>query len=277
MDHVSAERVYQHLASAEMSTDVLFAHQMAYLRTFAAPRVARLLAHTGHIEHAPTKRATDTGLLLYELVHHGLDSPRGEEAVTAINRMHGRWKIRNDDSLWVLGTFVVPTVRFLDRFAWRRVTGQEREAIAAWYAALGERMLLHDVPATYADVEDLVDGYEARELERTDEGDRLFAASLPVSAAMLPSPLRRWSRPLFGVLIDEPARTALALPTPNAGLTAAVVAGMSARSMLERVRPGPGFVSGGAYGPYPDGYELPDLGVGDQAVLRPDDQPRATS
>lgn len=277
MDLARAEALYRNLVADVMPADVLLAHHLAYVRTGASPRIARLLAHTGHVEHAPAKRATDTGLLVYELIHHGLDSVQGDQVIASLNRMHGRWSIRNDDFLWVLGTFVVPSTRFLDRFAWRRVSGEEREATAAWFHAMGERMGLHDVPVGYQDFEAFVDDYEDRELAPTPEARRLFNASLPMTETMVPPALRRWSRQLFAVLVDEPARSALALPVPNRGLAATVTTAMLARSMAAHARPVPVFVSGGAYGPYTDGYAIEDLGVGDVAVLRPGPQVRAAS
>lgn len=114
------------------------------------------------VEHAATKRATDTRLLVYEFIHHGLDSEQGDVVIAALDRMHGRWSIRGDDFLWVLATFVVPTTRFLDRFAWRRVSEEKREATATWFRAMGERMGLSDVPDGYADFEAFLDDYEAR-------------------------------------------------------------------------------------------------------------------
>ena len=269
LDLQRAEQVYRRLALVDLAADTLFAHHLAYLRTYASPRVAGLLAHTGHVEHASLKRATDTGLMVYEMVHHGLDSPRAAQVLAAMGAMHGRWSIAPQDYRWVLGTFVVPSTRFLDRFAWRATTAEEREATATWFSALGERMGLDDVPTTYADFEACVDDYEAAELARTDAGERLFAASLPLTEVLLPAVLVPRTRALFSVLLDGGAREALGLRAPGRVLRASVTAGMLARSLAARPAPGApaSFVPGAPYGPYARGYELADLGVDE--VLHP--------
>ena len=265
-----AEQVYRRLAMVDLGADTFFAHHLAYLRTAASPRIAALLAHTGHVEHASLERATDTGLLIYSVIHHGLDSPQGQGLVAALNTMHGRWRIANEDFLWVLGTFVVPTTRFLDRFAWRATTAEEREATATWFCALGERMGLTALPTCYADFEAVVDDYEAAELAPSAAADRLFAASLPLLAAVLPAALRPRARTLLGVLFEPGVRAALRLPTPPRAVAAAVGLGMLARSLRSRPAPGagPSFVPGAPVPAYPDGWSLDDLGV-DVAVLRP--------
>lgn len=266
-----AEQVYRRLAMVDLGSDTFFAHHLAYLRSAASPRISGLLAHTGHVEHASTKRATDTGLLVYSVIHHGLDSPQGRQLIATLNTMHGRWSIANEDFLWILGTFVVPTTRFLDRFAWRRVTEVEREATATWFSALGERMGLTALPTCYADFEAVVDDYEASELAPSEAADRLFGASLHLTDTVLPPILRPRARTLLGALFEPQVRTALRLPTPSLAVRAAVGAGMVARSL--QARPGPGaaspFVPGAPVPAYPGGWSIGDLGVGDVAVLRP--------
>ena len=47
---------------------------------------ARLLLDTGEISERPIKRGYDTGIIMYELIYHGFEHPRGRQMVAALNR-----------------------------------------------------------------------------------------------------------------------------------------------------------------------------------------------
>ncbi|WP_176819081.1 oxygenase MpaB family protein [Quadrisphaera sp. DSM 44207] len=264
-DHLArAEAVYQDLVTVRFGFEARLGHVLAYLRTYASPSIAGLLAHTGHVQHAPEKRATDTGLFVYELFVAGLDSPTGDQVVRRLAAMHSRWRIADDDYTWVLGTFAVLGTRVIERCARRRLTDDERQATVDWWREFGTRMGVVDVPATYAEFADAFDDYERRRLRRTEEGQALLAASWPALVAGLPAPARPLARQLVGVLTDEPARSALGLPRPDPATRAAVTTALRARALLQRGRgTGLGFTPGAPIGPYRDGYTLDDLGVGD--------------
>lgn len=42
-----------------------------------------------------------------------------------MNQMHGSYDISNEDMLYVLATFVVTPVRWLDEYGWRKMTDNE--------------------------------------------------------------------------------------------------------------------------------------------------------
>ncbi|WP_187279468.1 oxygenase MpaB family protein [Quadrisphaera setariae] len=269
-----AEATYQRVVQ-EFTLEFRLANALAYLRTYASPRVAALLLHTGHVQHASTERAVDTALFVYELVHHGIDSEQGQEVVRRLNAMHGRWSIRNDDSLWVLGTFAVLGPQMIDALGWRRLTDDERQACVDWWREVGTRMGITGIPETHAEFADAFRAYELAHLRRTDAGRVLLEASWDVMVSDLPEPLRPVSRLLAAALTDEPARSALGLPRVGAPVRTALRLGLVTRGLLSptRGRPVPGwFTPGAPLGPYPEGYSLADLGVGEHhrhpAVVR---------
>ncbi|TNM68785.1 DUF2236 domain-containing protein [Streptomyces sp. NP160] len=261
----AAEATYQRVV-AEFTLEFRLASALAYVRTYASPRVARLLHHTGHVQHAATERAVDTALFVYELVHHGVDSPQGREVVRRLNAMHHRWSIPNDDSLWVLGTFAVLGPRTIDTLGWRRLTDDERQACADWWREVGTRMGITGIPETHAELADLFRAYEVAHLRPTAEGRALLEASWDVMTSDLPAPLRPVSRLLAAALTDEPARSALGLAHVGAPTRTAFRLALVSRGLLSRTRgtsvPG-WFTPGAPLGPYPDGYTLDDLGVGE--------------
>lgn len=263
-----APLLYRTLVLYEFPFELRFGLNLAFYRTFAAPRIAALLARTGEMAHNPDKRAFDTGLIMYELIAHGYDHPRGQRMVAALNRMHGRWPIAQDDFRYVLSAFVVAPTRWVDRWGWRHLDPHERVATAAFYAELGRRMAIARVPATYDGFADVFDAYEDAHLAPTDSGDRLMRLTQGVIAEQLPAVLRPWGHRvaprLTSAVIDGRLARCLGLPpasTATVRLAEAVFA--ARRAVLRRLPPAreAAFTPGMAVAPYPDGYALADLGV----------------
>ena len=139
---------------------------LAFYRVFAIPRIANLLIRTGEMPGRPAKRSYDTGLVMYELITHGFDHPRGREMVRLLNRVHRPWPIIDEDYRYVLAAFIVVPMRWIERRGWRTLLPAEREASATFYRELGRRMRITDLPPDYAAAAALLDTYEARTWRR---------------------------------------------------------------------------------------------------------------
>src|SRR6185295_7927191 len=126
--------------------DMTRALELALFRTFASPRIGGLLCATGEFTRAAQRRYDDTDLLLSEIVENGYDSERGRRALARMNEIHGRFRIRNEDFLYVLSTFVLEPFRWIDRFGWRQLTEPERDAWFRFWMGVGRRMGIADVP-----------------------------------------------------------------------------------------------------------------------------------
>jgi hypothetical protein len=263
-----APLLYRTLVLYEFPFELRFGLNLAFYRTFAAPRIAALLARTGAMAHDPDKRAFDTGLIMYELIAAGFDDPRGRRMVAALNRMHGRWPIAQEDFRYVLSAFVVAPTRWVDQWGWRRLTSHERTATATFYAELGRRMTIERVPITYDGFADVFDDYERRHLAPTDAGGRLMGLTQSVIAEQLPHVLRpvghRVAPVLTAALIDDHLATCLGLrPVGPATHRVARAAFAARRAVLRRLPPAceATFTPGMPVAAYPDGYTLDDLGV----------------
>ncbi|MCE0536316.1 DUF2236 domain-containing protein [Kineosporia rhizophila] len=267
------DRAYRELAMSTFVFETRLTHRLSYFRTFASPRIAGLLTHTGQMQAEPRRRAYDTGLMMYALIEAGLESPTGRHAVARLNEMHRRWRITNDDYLWVLGTFAVMSVRTIERIGWRAITEAEKQTVIDWHVELGTRMGITDIPTDHATFDAWFTAYEARMLRRTDAGEELLRLALEVVGSQIPRRMRRPVLALAPVLIEEPARTALGLARPSLRARAVVAVAVKVRAVRRRRLgpPAPFFRMGEANTEYPDGWTLDDLGprrVGARAQRR---------
>jgi hypothetical protein len=255
--------IYRTTALMEFPWEMRFGLNLAFYRTFAAPRIAALLARTGEMEREPQKRAMDSGLFMYELIEHGLDHERGKEVVRRLNQMHRRWDIDNEDNLYVLAAFVVAPTRFIDENGWRNLTPVEREAAANFYRQLGRHMAIRDLPKSYGDFAALFDAYEDRHLQPTAEARRLMAATERVLADRLPRPLRPVAAPALGALVDDRLRRCLGVRPAGLAVRFVVRAALVGRAALVRRQPprtSSWFEPGRATSVYPEGYQMSTLG-----------------
>jgi len=193
-----------------------------------------------------------------------------------MNQMHGAYGIPNDDMRYVLTTFVVVPMRWLDRYGWRRLTPAERVASCNYYRALGRNMGIKDTPATHEEFAALMDAYE-RERFAFDPGARAVAdATLDLLTTFPPNHLapkpvvRRFSF----ALMDDPLLDAFGYPRPTALERRLATGALRARAGVIRRRPpriAPRFARElPNIRSYPDGYEIPELGTFPRAVAADD-------
>ena len=259
-----AHAVYRRMALYDMAFEVQFGLEMSFVRTFAVPSIAKVLAGTGEIAARPLKRSLDTALMMYELIDSGPDSPRGRAVIKMINRMHREVRITEDQYSYVLTTFIVPAVRFMDSYGWRPSTEREKEAVTAFYRRVGQLMGLGWLPGSYKEAERFLDAYEAESLAPSPEGARLMRATRDVLATRMPKGAR-WATPaLVRLMVDDRLCEALSLPAPAPAARRAFALAMAARRAVVRRRPAraePRFRPGcSGKDVYPGGYELADLG-----------------
>src|ERR1700687_2128656 len=105
--------------------DVAQSLSLAFFKTYGIPTISELLDRTGEFRERAQKRYDDTELILAEILDNGIDSERGREATRRMNRMHGRFEIRNEDYLYVLATFVLVPLRWNRKYGWGRDTRHE--------------------------------------------------------------------------------------------------------------------------------------------------------
>ncbi len=226
----AAEATAHRLAGELFPWDLTRALELALLKTFCVPSISGLLARTGEFEHRPRKRYDDTGLMVAELLRHGLDSPAGAAVIARMNRIHGHYAISNDDFLYVLSTFVAEPIRWLARYGWRPLTPLEQEHLFLFWRGVGARMGIATLPDTLADLLALNERVEREVFAPAATNRRIADATLAMLLADWPAPLHpALRRGLLG-LLDRQTCDALGWSTPPDWLQRLVLQALRTRS-----------------------------------------------
>lgn len=259
------EEIARLLNTCAFSWDIERALEFALFRTYAIPSISGLLARTGEFEHRAEKRYDDTELLLSEPMENGLDSPRGRAAIGRINEMHGCYRIANDDMLYVLGTFVLEPIRWLDRFGRRPMTPHEQEAWTNYYRGLGARMGIEAIPGDLAGFIAFNAEHERRHMRYAASNRSVGDATLDLLLGFyLPRALFGLGRPVALSLMDAPLLDAMGFAPPPRWLRRATLGAMRLRAMVLRLLPRrrrPRLITARPRRGYPQGYEIAGLGV----------------
>lgn len=259
------EEIYRRTMLWEFAHEARMGWQLAFLRPFCEPGMARTLVEAGHLVHSPVKRAYDTGLIIYEAVYHGLDHPRGRRMIAIMNQAHHGYNLDQADMTYVLCAFIVAPFRYIEWAGWRPLLDVERDAAVAFYSRMGELMNIDHRPGTYAEAEATLDAYEATRIVPSADAALLGSKLMQVFRDRLPRPLRPHASRLFGVLLgDRRISRALGYPPPSKlGQKLADIAARAYGSVHAQMRPmtKPIFTPGNRAGAaYPHGYLPEQLG-----------------
>lgn len=260
------ERIVYLNASYEFPFDTTRALEFAIYRTLAVPSISGLLAQTGEFLQRPQKRYDDTDLIISELYEHGYSSARGKAALRRMNRMHGRFPISNDDYVYVLSTFVLEPIRWMDRFGWRAMVSNERLGLFHFWRAIGRRMNIKAIPTNLADLDRYNREYEQAHFHYTP-ANRQLAATLRDTYLgwYIPRPLWPLAHPFVYAMMDEPLLAAFGFPKPAPVLRRLVETAVRARARLVRQlparrKPRVRTLGGIHHRTYPHGYRIEELG-----------------
>ncbi|SHN17298.1 oxygenase MpaB family protein [Streptomyces yunnanensis] len=256
------EQIFRWLTQYEFPWDYAQGVSVAFLRDYGVPRISQLLDRTQEFERNGQKRYDDTVLLGYEMAADGFDSARGRAAARHLNRIHGKYRIPDDDFRYVLATTVVGPGRWIDRYGWRPLCANEKAALALVGHKLAELMGIPDAPRTMAGYEKLLDDYEAAMFAYHPANHRVANATFRVMASWYPAALRPAVARFSLALLDEPLLRALGFPVQPPWLRTLAHRTLRARATVVRLLPARPDSRPGLSRPrsYPFGYTLDDLG-----------------
>jgi hypothetical protein len=230
-DHQEMVRL---LGAYEFPWDTTRALELALFRTYASPSVSALLDRTGEFRNHGQKRYDDTAILVSEFLINGYDSEVGQRAIAHMNQLHGRYRIPNDDFLFVLSTFVFDPIDWINAYGWRRLTAPEEEAIFLFYREVGRRMHLTDLPESLATFRQWAQAYQRQHFTYTPSNRRVADATLRIVAGWLPRPLHGAVFPAINALLDDDLRRAFGYPTPPRWQQTGVRTAMTLRRLALR-------------------------------------------
>lgn len=190
--------------------------EFALFRTYASPRISRLLARTGQFQQHGQKRYDDTTLLLAGIAERGYDSDYGRKAINVMNRLHGRYQIENEDYLYVLSTFVFEPIRWHERYGWRKPTRRENLANFYFWREVGRRMHIQDIPDDMETFEAFNRDYEARHFTYAETNRVIGEATMQIFLSWYPALLRPLIRDFLLSFMDDRLLAAFSFPKPHA-------------------------------------------------------------
>ena len=258
------ERISFLSSNHDFPWDVEQSLSLAFFKTYGIPSISEWLDRTGEFRERAQKRYDDTELILAEILDNGMDSERGREANRRLNRMHGRYEIRNEDYLYVLATFVLVPLRWNRKYGWRRYTKQEELATLAYWRALGRRMNIREIPASLEELEQWSDRFERDNLRFSESSRHVADDTLGLFLSWYPAPLRPLIRPAVLALLDDELLDAFGYRHPPAWLRRGIDVALRVRArVVARLprRATPRLMTRERHRGYPGGYRLEELGV----------------
>ncbi len=225
-----AEATCHHLAGVVFPWDLTRSLELALLKTFCVPSISALLDRTGEFAQRPRKRYDDTGLMVAELLRHGVDSEAGAAVIERMNRIHGHYAIGNDDFLYVLSTFVAEPIRWLSRYGWRGLTDLEQEHLFRFWQAVGQRMGISAIPGSLVELMALNEQVEGQVFALAPSNRRVADATLAMLLADWPAPLRPTLHRVLAALLDRQTAGSLGWPVAPGWLQQLVLAALRLRS-----------------------------------------------
>lgn len=231
------QRIVHLLSVYEFAWDLKRAGEMALFYSYASASVSRLLDRTGEFERRGQLRYDDTQLLIGAFVESGWDSDFGRRAIERMNAIHGRFRISNDDFIFVLWTLIHVPISWINRFAHRPFTEHEERAWFCFWRGVGVRMGMTDLPENKADLDDWIAGYELEQVVYNEHSERVANATVRILQNWLPAALRFAVQPAAAALLEGRARRAFGYKEPHPAVKRAVTTLLDIHAGVSRYVP----------------------------------------
>ena len=231
------QRIVHLLSVYEFAWDLRRSGELALFYSYASASVSRLLDRTGEFERRGQLRYDDTQLLIGAFIEQGWDSELGRHAIERMNAIHGRFRISNDDFVFVLWTLIHVPMLWLNQFAHRRPTAHEERAWFWFWRSVGEKMGMTGLPETKAALDAWIANYESEQLVYNEHSERVANATVRILESWLPARLRFVVQPAAAALLEERARRAFGYAEPHPALRGTIVALLQLQAAVSRYIP----------------------------------------
>ncbi|MBC7776652.1 MAG: DUF2236 domain-containing protein [Phycisphaerae bacterium] len=218
----------------EFPFDMIRANELALFATYASVPISSLLDRTGEFAKHGQKRYDDTRFLITKFAEDGYDGPFGQRAIAQMNKIHGNFRIPNEDFIFVLSTLIFYPIDWMEKYSWRKMTNPEKQALFLFYREVGLRMGMTDLPATMEDLRAFVAEYETKHLVFAQSNRNIADATINIFKGWFPRFLRPLIEPAVVALIDEKLRVAFGFPKPSAAMVWVVNVALKTRKHFLR-------------------------------------------
>ncbi|KAF9476142.1 hypothetical protein BDN70DRAFT_882785 [Pholiota conissans] len=229
-----------HLSTVyDMPTLLYHAVSFALFKTYGIPSISKLLVATKELcsKETMSRRYADTEILIstwhtcpisgfadpsISLRNTGpnarpAEDPRANIALARVNYLHSKYKISNSDYLYTLCLFANEPSYWSDRYGWRYLSPLERHAFYVFWAEVGRKMNIQDIPGSLEEMTAFIKEYE--------------------EAHMVPA---ETNREVAGYTLDEllsPVPNALGLKAFATSIVVSVLSDRTREAMMYRKRP----------------------------------------
>ncbi|KAF8197134.1 hypothetical protein BJ912DRAFT_954888 [Pholiota molesta] len=230
----------------------------ALFKTYAIPSISKLLASTKELSSKEniSRRYADTDILIstwttcpisgftdpsFSSMNTGpnvkpAEDPRANIALARVNWMHSKYKISNSDHLYTLCLFALEAIYWSDRYGWRSLSPLEKHAFYVFWAEIGKRMNIQDIPGSIEEMMAWSKAYEntymvPAETNRIVAGYTLDELLCPVPEAF---GLRAFGVKIVVCLLDDITREAMMYKKQSWLLRTVVKGSMSMSNFVQR-------------------------------------------
>ena len=199
----------------EFPFDMVRANELALFATYASVSISGLLDRTGEFSKHGQKRYDDTRFLITKFAEDGYDGVFGSRAIAQMNKIHGNFRIPNEDYIFVLSTLIFYPIDWMEKYGWRKMSEPEKQALFLFYREVGQRMGMTDLPATLPELRVFVEKYESKHLVFAPSNRHIADATINIFKDWFPRFLRPIIEPAVVALIDEKLRIAFGFSKPS--------------------------------------------------------------
>jgi len=152
------QRIAYLMVAYEFPQEINHALSMAYFGSGATKAVADILGRSD-FRADPVKRFEDTKFLIWKFMESGWDNDQGLRAIQHMNKIHGHYKIRNENFRMALCAFITAPIQWIENFGWRKLTDNERQGWFNFWVRIGELMEIEDIVKSPEESAELLESY----------------------------------------------------------------------------------------------------------------------
>lgn len=213
---IDCEEIVQLSVMYEFPWDYNRALELALYKTFAIPSISKTLHLSGEFEQHTQKRYDDTDILLSEILENGYSSKKGEEYIAYMNWIHSHYSIKNEDFLYVLSTFVLEPIRWINRFGYRKLDIKEELAGFYFWQEVGKKMGIQEIPKDLESLKKFNVEYELQHFKYSPNNAKIALATENLMLGwFLPKFLFPIGRPFIHAIMEPHLLKAFHFPVPN--------------------------------------------------------------